>query len=60
MEALSRERGVHRLGVIGRVLTPTVGVVCQRFSTFFTKTRGMYFTPDDKGHIIFELAKGAS
>ena len=33
------------------VYTPTVGQVCLRYSHYFTKTRGMYFTPDDRGHM---------
>lgn len=31
------------------VYTPTVGVVCQQFGHNFSKSRGMYFSAEDKG-----------
>jgi hypothetical protein len=31
------------------VYTPTVGLVCQRFGSYFRRARGMYFSSQDKG-----------
>eukprot|EP00962_Isochrysis_galbana_P051910 scaffold23325_cov127-Isochrysis_galbana.AAC.1 len=33
------------------VYTPTVGVACQQFSNRYQRPRGMFFTPDDAGHM---------
>ena len=32
------------------IYTPTVGHVCEQFGNQFTRTRGMYFSRDDRGH----------
>jgi len=31
------------------VYTPTVGMVCQRFGSYFRRARGMYFSAEDRG-----------
>lgn len=33
------------------IYTPTVGQACQEFATRFRRSRGMYFTEDDRGHM---------
>ena len=33
------------------VYTPTVGVVCQRFGSYFRRARGMYFTSQDRDQV---------
>jgi len=33
------------------IYTPTVGQACIHFNSLFRKTRGMYFTKEDKGHM---------
>lgn len=33
------------------VYTPTVGKVCQSFGNLFRRTRGMYFSSQDRGHM---------
>jgi len=33
------------------VYTPTVGVVCQKFGDQYRRSRGMYFTRDDRGYM---------
>ena len=34
------------------VYTPTVGLVCQKFSGLYRRPRGMYFSSDDRGEMM--------
>ncbi|CAM6010830.1 unnamed protein product [Sphagnum balticum] len=34
------------------IYTPTIGLVCQRYSGLFRRPRGMYFTADDRGEMM--------
>jgi len=33
------------------IYTPTVGAACQQYSSRYQRPRGMFFTPDDQGHM---------
>ena len=35
--------------------TPTVGKICQNFSQIYRRPRGLFITPDDRGHIAERL-----
>jgi malate dehydrogenase (decarboxylating) len=34
------------------IYTPTIGLVCQRYSGLYRRPRGMYFTAKDRGEMM--------
>jgi malate dehydrogenase (oxaloacetate-decarboxylating)(NADP+) len=40
----------HVAEIAPLIYTPTVGTVCQQFGSQFRRSRGMYFSRDDRGH----------
>lgn len=45
----------HAQDILPYVYTPTVGEACEKYSHLPVKTRGIFFTPADKGQILQKL-----
>jgi malate dehydrogenase (oxaloacetate-decarboxylating)(NADP+) len=47
----------HLQEVLPLIYTPTVGQACQEWSRRFTRPRGLYITPEDRGRVAAILAR---
>jgi malate dehydrogenase (oxaloacetate-decarboxylating)(NADP+) len=45
----------HVEEIMPLIYTPTVGQACKEFSHIFSRTKGFWITPDDRGHIAKNL-----
>jgi len=41
----------HLLEMVPIIYTPTVGKACEQFSHLYRRSRGLYVSPDERGHI---------